>query len=47
MEFSWDIIVNTNGLIEVGVKEIRSYLSSVTVSTRNNNAYHTFYQYTY
>lgn len=45
MEFSWDIIVSTDGLKEVGVREIRSYLSSVTVSARNNNAYHTFYQH--
>lgn len=42
MELSWDIIVNTDGLKEADVKEIRSYLTSVTVSTRNQNAYYTF-----
>lgn len=39
------VYVSTDGLKEVGIKEIRSYLSSITVLARNNNAYHTFYQY--
>lgn len=45
MGISWDIIVNTAGLKNVDVKEIRSYLTSVTVSARNQNAYYTFYSY--
>lgn len=45
MELSWYIIVNTDGLKKADVKELRSYLTSVTVSTRNQNAYYTFTPY--
>lgn len=43
IEISWDIIVNTDGLKEVNLKDIKNYLSEVTISTANHNAYHTYY----
>lgn len=45
IEISWDIIVNTDGLKKADVKEVKTYLTSVTVSAKNHNSYHTFYPY--